>query len=353
MTKREFRHVSWKRNLNRVPAAVRAKLAAKPEVKFVAGIVKTIPMAALESRKFSHLGIGVINGELTLLPRVIPPTGMGRYSVKNQEGWVVIHRDLPMITETFYFEVPNYGDWSNGSHTISQDREVYQRDYIDPPNCEFLVELLRKNETEAVFKIIVDLPLDRDDESFEEQLLFALNLLQENTGGADILPIDAEADQLLSTLGLDWQIFPPGTADEVIRRVIAGMRRPNAEQQERVRERVAMFNRLQPKQFLQGQGGLNSYVGALFADDLVVFENVRYGNALYVLFADWKEVSKRSRIDLLRARDVKFERFVHSPGWEECFEDYIDGEKRKRGLADLVLSPTREPQHARKPLKTA
>jgi hypothetical protein len=334
MTKRNFRRVAWKRNLNQVPASVKDKLAEQPSAKFVAGIVKAIPMTVLEGGTFTHLGIGIVNGELKHLPRVVPPVAMGRYSAKNQEGWVVVHRDLPMITETFYFEVPNYGDWSNGSHTISQDREVYQKDYIDPPNYELLVELLHKSETEAVFKVVVDLPLDRDAESFDEQLLLALNLLQENLGGADVLPPDANAEQLLSTLGLEWQIFPPGTADEVVRRAIAGMRRPSAEQQERVRERVAMFNALQPKQFLQGQGGLNSYVGALFADDLVVFENVRYGNAFYVLFADWAEVSKRSRIDLLRARDVKFERFVHSPGWQERFEDFIRDEKRKRGLGD-------------------
>jgi hypothetical protein len=123
MTKGNFRRVAWKRNINQIPAAVKAKLAAQPRAKFVAGIVKAIPTAALESRTFAHLGIGIVNGELSYLPRVLPPVAMGRYSAKNQEGWVVVHHDLPMITETFYFEVPNYGDWSNGSHTISQEGE--------------------------------------------------------------------------------------------------------------------------------------------------------------------------------------------------------------------------------------
>ena len=31
---------------------------------------------------------------------------------------------------------------------------------------------------------------------------------------------------------------------------------------------------------------MNRYIGALFADDLVVFENVRYGDALYVVYDD-------------------------------------------------------------------
>jgi hypothetical protein len=190
------------------------------------------------------------------------------------------------------------------------------------------------SKDEKIFKFLVDLPLDRAGVTFQEQLLFALNLLQENLGSADVLPADAEAEQLLSTLGLAWQIFPPGTAADVVRRAIAGMRKPSSDQQERVRQRVALFNALQPRCFLQGQGGLNSYVGALFAEDLVVFENIRYGNALYVLFADWEDVSKRSRIDLLRACDVKFVRFVHSLGWEARFEDYISAEKRTRGLGE-------------------
>ena len=35
-----------------------------------------------------------------------------------------------MVTKTFDFDVPNYGDWSNGSHTVSVDRQVYQISYV-------------------------------------------------------------------------------------------------------------------------------------------------------------------------------------------------------------------------------
>lgn len=332
MATSKFGTVAWKRNLNQIPSAVKAKLAAPSKGRFLAGVVKTIPTTELRNGTFAHIGVGQVNGEFVFLDHVLPPAAMGRYSTRNREGWTVVHRDLPKVSETRYIETPNFGDWSRGSHTIALKREVFQRDYVDPPECKILVELLNQGETEAIFKFVVDIPLDPTESSFDEQLLFALNLLQENVGAADVLPADATTESLLSTLGLEWKIFPPGTADEVVRRVVAAMRSPSAEQQKLVRERVVMFNALRPQQFLQGQGGLNSYVGALFADDLVVFENVRYGNALYVLFEDWADVSKRSRIDLLRARNVKFERFVHSPGWQKRFEDFIRFEKRKRGL---------------------
>jgi hypothetical protein len=334
MSKSNYRDVPWQRNLIKIPSAVSAKLAGEEQTNFVAGVVKSYPLAALKAGALAHLGIGVINDELVLPEQTLPLAAMGRYSTRNREGWTITHKDLPMVTKTFYVETPNFGDWSQGSHTTSRDRDVYQKDYVDPPGCEILIGNLLQSGADVALKFVVDLALDRRSAHFEENLLFALNLLQENLGTASILEADARTDQLLSTLGLDWQIFPPGTTDEVVRRAIARMRKTNPEQEKRVRERVALFNSLKPKHFIQGQGGLNSYIGALFADDLVVFENVRYGNALYVLFDDWAEVSKRSRIDLLRCRDVRFARFVHSEDWATRFSEFIRAEKEKRGIHD-------------------
>jgi hypothetical protein len=206
---------------------------------------------------------------------------MGRYSKRNREGWEVVHRDLPMITQTRSLETPNFGDWSNGSHTVWIDRDVYQRDYIDPPEIEIIIEKLRVGSTgEVIFKFVVDFPLNRKSREFNGDLLFALNLLQENVGAVDLLARDAKQEDLLSTLELDWEIFPPGTVDEVVQRAINRLGRGSSREQEAlVRERVQLFSKLNPKRYIQGRGGMNRYIGALFADDLVVFENIRYGGA--------------------------------------------------------------------------
>ena len=326
--------VSWKRNLLRIPASIAAKLDSAPETNFVAGIIKAVPLDAIAKGQFRHLGFGVINGEMIHAPRVRPQATMGRYSRRNQEGWEIVHKDLPMVTKTFDFDVPNYGDWSNGSHTVSVDREVYQRSYVDAPDLEIVIDKLRQGANEVIFKLVVDFPLDRDSPNFADDLLFALNLLQENIGAADVLPRDANQAELLSTLTLDWEIFPPGTVDEIVARAVRGMGRATREQEALIRERVALFKSLKPKRYIQGRGGMNRYIGALFADDLVVFENVRYGNALYVLYGNWEEISKRSRIDLLRNRDVPFERFVHNADWMERFQGHIRAEKRRRKIRD-------------------
>jgi hypothetical protein len=240
-----------------------------------------------------------------------------------------------MITRSYGVETPNFGDWSKGSHTTWIDREVYQRDYFEPTDIEIVVDQLRGGaDGGALFKVTVDFPLDRGSPDFKEDLLFTLNLLQENIGAADILPRNAAGGDLLATLNLEWEIFPPGTTNEVVQRVLGRMGRLTSDQEALVRERVAMFNKLKPQRFIQGRGGMNRYIGALFADDLVVFENVKYGNALYVLYEDWREVSKRSRIDLLKCRDVTFDRFVHHEGWQEQFAEHIREEKRRRGIKD-------------------
>jgi hypothetical protein len=57
-----------------------------------------------------------------------------------------------------------------------------------------------------------------------------------------------------------------------------------------------------------------------------VFENLKYGNALYVLYEDWDEVSRRSRLDLLRDHDASFDRIIHTEDWEDRFHHLVAGE---------------------------
>ena len=47
---------------------------------------------------------------------------------------------------------------------------------------------------------------------------------------------------------------------------------------------LELFEQFQPIEYLKGLGGNDHYIGAKYADDLVVFENMRHGNALYVLY---------------------------------------------------------------------
>jgi len=116
----------------------------------------------------------------------------------------------------------------------------------------------------------------------------------------------------------------------VVAHILKGKKAPSEEKRGVVEARVKLFNSLKPKAFVRGRGGLTSYVGAQFADDLVVFENLNHGNALYVLYDNWIEVSKRSRLELLKGTSEKFDRFIHVEGWEDRFTEHMEKEIGRR-----------------------
>jgi hypothetical protein len=85
-------------------------------------------------------------------------------------------------------------------------------------------------------------------------------------------------------------------------------------------ELLAVFARLKSTHFISGTSGFVRYFGAKYDDNFVVFENIRYGNAIYVMFERWQELSQRSRIDLLKGDHEGFERIEHREGWEDRLE---------------------------------
>jgi hypothetical protein len=86
---------------------------------------------------------------------------------------------------------------------------------------------------------------------------------------------------------------------------------------------VEEFRRLSPERFILGKGGFNRYIGAVLPHDIVVFENLRYGNALYVLYENWEEVSQRSRVDLIKGTSADYERIPHVDGWVVQFRKAV------------------------------
>jgi hypothetical protein len=328
-----YRQIPWKRNLNKLPSAVSSSLATIKTELIAAAVTKLIRPSEIATT-YRHLSLPTQVGKTET---VLPPLEMGKYSTRNQHGWEVVRRDLPMITKTYYWETPNSGDASTyGTHLHYQDREVYQREFHEPRMYRLTNEMLRVGaggDNPNAYRIALDHQLDRANPVFDEELMFMLNLLQENTGAVGVFASDANREDYLGTLHLDWQVFPPGTQADVVRRLIGG-RAVSPDEEATVAARVALFSQLRPRAFVRGIGGLNSYVGAQYADDLVVFENTRYGNALYILYENWEQISQRSRLDLLRGTDANFDRIVHTEGWERVFRKVLQREKHRRGIRD-------------------
>jgi hypothetical protein len=324
----------WKRNFAKIPPAIRASLDGIGDKLVVVAATKQIKRADISAGIYDHVGLHLDeSGALTVRPLSQPTPAAGKWSERNAFGWEIIRKDLPMTTKSFSFEAPNFGDASrNGTSMRVIQRDVYQRQIFEPRGMVIETELLAEKGDVFVVKFSLNDMLDRNRPHFELMLLWSINILQENVGVAAVFASDASREDYLGSTVLAWEIFPPGTIEDVIKRITKSKPNPaNAPDFDgHIRERVALFAKLKPLSYLRGQGGFGSYFGAQFADDLVVFENLRYGNAVYVLYENWEEISKRSRHDLLNDTDAKFDRLPHVTDWQERLQTLIRFQMTKR-----------------------
>ncbi|RYG96201.1 MAG: hypothetical protein EON58_12590 [Alphaproteobacteria bacterium] len=320
----------WKKRILKIPKGIHAALSTVGDL-VVVSTTKVVTKADLDSGVYSHLwNTTPTNGPVSTLPE---PTN-GRYSKANVNGWEIVRRDLPKITKTSRFwETPNFGDGSrNGYTTHYAHQKVYPREYFEAPRAEIETELMQRPTIDSgphIFRFSVDRVLDQKAATFRQDLLFCLNLMMENVGAAGIHSSTATREDYLKTVTIDWELFPPGSVEETVAAFLSGRKFDDAKKG-LVRERVMLFDRLKPEAYIRGQGGFGTYVGAKFADDLVVFENLNYGNALYVLYHQWQEVSKRSRRDIVRGADTDFDRIPHTKGWQDAFQKIMRRELAKR-----------------------
>jgi hypothetical protein len=184
-----------------------------------------------------------------------------------------------------------------------------------------------------VFRITVEEVLDSSALDFYERLLFDINLLQENIGKHDVFPSDASIDDYLRTLYVDWEILPPGERDSNIARILAPLGPVSARTRSQIIERYNVLASIRPLHFIRGTNEFRHYFGAQFADDLVVFENIDYGNAIYIMFEDWRTLSQKSRTELLAQHPDRFIRIAHAGDWKDKLREILRRQINERHRA--------------------
>lgn len=316
------RTFSWRRSIRKLPEPLQFKAGQLADDMVVVGGIKKIPITELANGTYAHLQMR-LDGDRPVHPeQVVPDWSIGRYSRFNVDGSVTIRRDLPKTTKTTSVETPNFGDWSRGSHTVDLPRQVYQRDVADPVEQPILIDLLAEEQGEApvfVFRFRLGRTLNRSSPRFADELHAALNLLLENTGVlGDIFPTDGTPEDYLRTLYVNWEILPVGERDATIAQILNTLKNPSEEVRQRLLARYELLNSLKPLSFIVGTNGFRRYFGARFSDSLVAFENIEYGNALYIMYDDWAELSKLTRgaLRATRSHGEDFVRVIHRTGWE-------------------------------------
>lgn len=305
---------------------------------------KVISVADVEAGVYAHLGLTAERLEIGQKWEVVPPVVVGTTSKRNNEGWTVVRKDLPKYRKYFYRDIAIYGDAArNGWTTAAIPRDVYETDSFPPYLFQlevFVQEILDDGRYGIVFT--VDEIFSKLSVSFEEDLHFAINLLQENTGVSGIAA--AATPDFVFTNQLQWDVFPPGQISELALRIQKGGSR-NPPDLGRITERLELFEQFQPVEYLKGLGGSDHYIGAKYADNLVAFENMRHGNALYVLYDDWATLSQRPRSEILRLPSSRFDRIIHTEGWTNRFAKLMQHELQLRGIRIRIGRNQRRGQH--------
>ena len=322
----------WQQNLIKVPPGILRAIAAFGRDDCVVACVTKIQEAAIKRGDYGHIGIRWGEGAPTYVPEVLPRPDVGRYSRRNVFGYEKVYRDEPKYTKTWYVYTPNFGDWGHGGHDVPVEREVYPREDFPPKFLPISIECLGRDLRSGafVFKFCVEEVLDRRASGFQDDLLFNINLLQENVGNHDVHESGTTSEDYLKTLFINWEILPPGEREGNVARILAGVNTSDPRVRAQVLDRYDFLQRLRPRNFVKGVSGFQRYFGAQFADDLVVFENVEYGNAAYLMFEDWQRLSQMSRTELLSSRTDGFVRIPHTKTWKARVRHEIVSRLRRR-----------------------
>lgn len=328
--RRPRRRFPWKQNFRQLPGAILTKARTLGGPVVVAAPLE-LPIQQIRDGVYEHVDIRWMDGELVFLPEMLPAPDIGRWSSTNVNGYEVVRRDLPMIDKTFSMETPNWGDSTKGTHTVYITRKVYQRDLIPPKQLALKFETIGQavGRDLIVFRCTVDEVLDPAAQNFEADLFYNLNLLQENVGRSDVFRTDARIEDYLGSLYVGWEILPPGARDSNLNVILTKVRDLSDRQKLELVERYDVLARLRPASFVVGTSGFRHYFGAVFEEDLVVFENIEYGNALYVMGENWEALSQLSRTDLMARAQRDFLRIPHAGKWKSRLRAEIQGRRRR------------------------
>ena len=328
-----------KNNIRNIPHGVRFKLRTLKDHNIVAGCSRQYTADTIQSGALAHLQVEIRENGLHYPERIVPPPTRGKYSSRNVNGYQVVRNDLPIEIHRHMAETPNWGDSCRGTHTVWLPHKAYPRDLRPPRELELILYCPDTNASRASFIIAarVDEVLAQASSDFDERLLADLNLLQENLGACGVEPSCFSLDEYLRTLHLSWDILPPGSRDEAIQRLFQG-KPATKSQKELVGARYDFFQSLNPQKIIVGSSGFRRYFGALLEDDLVVFENIQYGNAIYVMYENWETLCQRTRIELLSGRlGEQFDRIVHRNRWKTEVRLIVKAKRRGAGSKEMPI----------------
>jgi hypothetical protein len=313
-----------KKNFRKTPEFITNRIKVLNSDNVVIATIVKINKNQIDDLKFRNLNLQLNNNQINFNSQYIPQNTIGSFSRKNIDGYKIVHKDQDKIRKSFYLgERPYYGDWSKGSFSQYSTREVYPSDDIPPRELSISTELLEETENDFKIKVSVDIILNRNDDNFDEELFFVINLLQENIHSVSVFSSETTRGEYLRTLSLTWDIFPPGERNNDLEIILRGSRNLTPKKVEEIQNKYDYLVSLYPVEIISGLSDIRKYFGVKFSENLIVFENLNYGNAIYILFENWEELSQMSRTEIQTRPAHEYIRIKHTANWKQSLERII------------------------------
>lgn len=294
-----------------LPEEIKAEIDSLGEVQFVFGAVRNFSDQLLADWT-SRLELEQVGDDEWI---GLPPASTGRWSKWNVNGREIVRRDLPKVFRSWTTEAPNFN--GNGTHPITHSREVFRKQRLYGQQIEAAVTRRDEPRDSLVGTVLLTLRSPYDEDA-ELAYLYAASLAKTWFGSATAYSLDETGIPQVPDQNVSWDFLPDGTAEEMreaIVRKFGGSAPP--QEIEIMIDRLEKVQSLAPEKRLVGSSGLQRYIGYMFGEDFVAFENPRVGNALYLMYGDWESLSQLSRSRLLASREGDFDRIIHTARWFE------------------------------------
>lgn len=254
-------------------------------------------------QKLSTIGFPSIDfAGVKLIPR-----GIGPISKFNTDGRDIPLKHLPMET---YYRDAYIKDWHGDYHYVDIPGERYQRKHINAPLQEIsLIAIGNKNY--AISDLLPNTPEGK------ELIKHVVNLFLEFFGVCEILNMNKCPEVATAKLKrANWQIIPEGEIVwERVNQIAGNIQDPKENVGQLQKYRFKTIIQYKPDLVYYGKGGFHGYLVFVFKrKNLVLMENMIYGNATYVFRDNWEELSKLSKAEIIK-HNLQEKRLVHREGW--------------------------------------
>ncbi|CBL92122.1 hypothetical protein GCM10025878_12900 [Leuconostoc gasicomitatum] len=238
------------------------------------------------------------------------PVTKNKKAYENRFGFERIVKPERKEFRTYSWDVPNYNH--NGYHEVSRTREVKVKEYI--LGDEYNLSLIRHDKKDMV--IIT--------ESFKntaadyDKIKRAVNLVMSIFKGANIFKEDFQVLKP-KVPKLKWRILPADSWDMVENYLHHDLGyKPS--RISHTKRKLDFLNAQNPKAIYEGVEGLAGYQVFVY-EHYVVMESLIYANATYVFSKNWKELSKKSKKEVIQG-DLAVERIYHNDSWLDKVSKY-------------------------------